>query len=299
MEPEPCSDSVSETGRSPLGPLGRRTAQGWHWPLTWAMLIYVSLCIAFKALAVYSLYLLILYLAYKLLGLGMHGVASVLGRLWQTDSWKRAVKMMFKVFVAAIVIGAAIVAIREWGITTIYLGAILAMSGIHLSWALLARSAIWKRFLRSGFVAGISSFAKAHGFGHPPFWFFAAVACFFFCIAWLDPVCRIVWILFGLSSGYGAAQNRFPSPRLEDLFWNSATNKILTREQLEKNNERVEKARKDLLQILTHEEIEKAKQAVLETIAHEESEKLVQPGKHNEEVEKAKQAALRRWRIEK
>jgi hypothetical protein len=102
-----------------------------------------------------------------------------------------------------------------------------------------------------------------------------------------------------MSSGYGAARNRFPPPRLDDLFWNSATNKILTREQLAKHNEKVEKAKKDLLQLLTPEEIEKAKQAVLETIFREESEKLVQSGKHNEEVENAKQAALRRWRIEK
>jgi len=121
------------------------------------MLIYVSLCIAFKALAVYSLYLLIFYFAYKLLGLGIHGVAWVLGRLWQTDRGKRAVEMMFKMFVAAIVIGAAIMAIKEWRIAVIIVGATLVMSGIQVSWALLARSAIWKRFLRTGFVAGISS----------------------------------------------------------------------------------------------------------------------------------------------
>lgn len=141
----------------PLSPQGRRPVQGWHWLLAYALLIYISLCIAFKALAVYSLCLLILYLAYKLLGLGMRGVAWVLGRLWQTDRGKRAIEMMFKAFVAAIVIGAAIMAIREWRIAAIFLGAILAMTGIHVSWALLARSAIWKRFLRTGFVAGISS----------------------------------------------------------------------------------------------------------------------------------------------
>jgi hypothetical protein len=141
----------------PLSTQGRRIVQGWHWPLAFALLIYVSLCIAFKALAVYSLYLLILYLAYKLLGLGMHGVAWALGRLWQTDRGKRAIEIMFKAFVAAIVTGAAIMAIGEWRITVVIIGAVVVMSGIQLSWALLARSAIWKRFLRSRFVAGISS----------------------------------------------------------------------------------------------------------------------------------------------
>lgn len=141
----------------PLRPRGQRTAQGWNWPLACALLIYASLCIAFKALAVYSLCLLILYLAYILLGLGMHGVGWVLGRLWQNDRGKIAIEMMLKTFVAAIVIGAAIVAIREWRITVVIVGAVVVMSGIHLSWALLARSAIWKRFLRSRFVAGISS----------------------------------------------------------------------------------------------------------------------------------------------
>ena len=146
--------------RSPAPPLsqqGRRKEQGWHWPLACALLIYVSLCIAFKALAVYSLCLLILYLAYKLLGLFMHGAAWVLGRLWQTDGGKRSVEMMLKAFVAAIVIGAAIIAIREWRVAVIIVGAILVMSGIQVSWALLCRSAIWKRFLRTGFVAAISS----------------------------------------------------------------------------------------------------------------------------------------------
>jgi len=277
----------------PLGPLGRRTAQGWHWPLTWAMLIYVSLCIAFKALAVYSLYLLILYLAYKLLGLGMHGVAWVLGRLWQTDRGKRAIEMMFKAFVAAIVIGAAIMAIREWRLTVIFLGYVLVLLGIQVSWTLLVRSVICKRFLRTGFVAGISSFAKTNGIANFSFWFLAAVTCLFLCLAWFDPVGRAAWILFGIFSGCTAAHSR--SPRLEDLFWNSATQKVVTREEFAKHNEKVEKLRKDLLQIMTPEEIEEAKQAVFETIFHEESAKLIESDKQNEEIERAKQSALHRW----
>ena len=159
VEPKPvaATNGAEFLPAPPFSPQGRRTAQGWNWPLTWAMLIYVGLCVAFKALAVYSLFLFALYLAQKLFWLGMHGVAWVLGRLYKTDGGKRFLEMLCKAIVAAIVIGAAIMAIREWRVTVVIVGAIIVMSGIQVSWALLARSAIWKRFLRTRFVAGISS----------------------------------------------------------------------------------------------------------------------------------------------
>ncbi len=142
----------------PLSPQGRKTVQGWHWPLACALLIYVSLCIAFKALAVYSLFLLALYLAQKVFWLGVHGVAWVVGRrLYLTDGGKRFLETLCKAIAAAIVIGAAIMAIREWRVAVVIVGAIIVTSGIQVSWALLARSAIWKRFLRTRFVAGMSS----------------------------------------------------------------------------------------------------------------------------------------------
>ena len=275
--------------RSPAPPLsqqGRRTEQGWNWPLTWALLIYVSICVAFKVLAFYSLFLLALYLAPKLFWLGIHGVVWVLGRLEQTERGKAANRMMFKAIVASIVIGAMIMAIREWRLTVIFLGYVLVLLGIQVSWTLLVRSVICKRFLRTGFVAGISSFAKTNGIANSSFWFFAAVACLFLCLAWFDPVGRAAWILFGIFSGCTAAHSR--SPRLEDLFWNSATQKVATREEFAKHNEKVEKLRKDLLQIMTPEEIEEAKQAVFETIFHKKSAKLIESDKQNEEIERAK-----------